>query len=149
MRYFLVMVGAILFLTGCKFDEPVVFRTIDNVKVKKIIDGMVHLSADAEFYNPNEISGKLKSVNIVVALENTKLATVSQSKTLTIDKEAGFIVPIDVQFAMEDVQKGFLSNLLNLVNGNKIKLHFKGEIKVSTWGFTQTVPVDYYEEVKL
>jgi len=144
-----VVVGTFILLTGCKFDEPVVFRAIDNVKVKSITDGMVHLGADAEFYNPNEISGKIKSVNIVVALENTKLATVTQSEAHTIEKNAPFIIPIDVQFAMEDVQKGFLSNLLNLVNGNKIKLHFTGEIKVSTWGFTQTVPVDYYEEVKL
>lgn len=149
MRYLLITAGLLLVLSGCKFEEPVTFRKIDNVKVNSINEGMVNLEAEAEFYNPNDMSGKLKSVNIVVALENTQLATVSQSETLTINEKESFVVPINVQFAMEDVQKGFLSNLLNLVNGNKIKLHFKGEIKVSTWGFTQTVPVDYYEEVKL
>lgn len=149
MKHFLIVLGVLTMLSSCKFEEPITFRKIDNVKVKSINDGMVDLIAEAEFYNPNEISGKLKSVKINVALENTHLATVSQSKALTINKEESFLVPIDVQFAMEDVQKGFLSNLMNLVNGNKIKLHFTGEIKVSTWGFTQTVPVDYYEEVKL
>ncbi len=148
IRFYVLIIFSI-FLTGCKFEENVEFKKIDNVKVESIIDGIVSLSGEAEFYNPNEIAGKLKGVDIEVALNEKVLAEISQSQTLKIEKEAAFQVPFTARFKLEDVQDGLLSNLLNIIRGNKIKLHFRGEIKVSTWGFTQKVPVDYYEEVKL
>ena len=148
IRFYVLIIFSV-FLTGCKFEENVEFKKIDNVKVESIIDGIVSLSGEAEFYNPNEIAGKLKGVDIEVALNEKVLAEISQSQTLKIEKEAAFQVPFTARFKLEDVQDGLLSNLLNIIRGNKIKLHFRGEIKVSTWGFTQKVPVDYYEEVKL
>ena len=148
IRFYVLIIFSI-FLTGCKFEENVEFKKIDNVKVESIIDGIVSLSGEAEFYNPNDIAGKLKGVDIEVALNEKVLAEISQSQTLKIEKEAAFQVPFTARFKLEDVQDGLLSNLLNIIRGNKIKLHFRGEIKVSTWGFTQKVPVDYYEEVKL
>ena len=145
--YILILAAITLF--GCKFEENVEFRKIDNVKVESIVDGVVNLSGEADFYNPNEISGKLKSIELEVALDEKVLAKISQSNKLKIGQEALFTVPFKAQFKLEDVQDGLLSNLMNIIRGNKIKLHFRGEIKVSTWGFTQKVPVEYYEEVKL
>ncbi|RLD23992.1 MAG: hypothetical protein DRI71_03910 [Bacteroidetes bacterium] len=84
-----------------------------------------------------------------VFLTNSSLARISQQEHFTIEKNSSFSIPFAASFAMEDIQKGFLDNLLSIVTGKKLKLHFTGEIKISTWGFTQTVPVDYYEEVKL
>ncbi len=139
----------LIFLSSCTFEENVKFEQIRNVKLVGVKDGMVNLTAEADFYNPNNISGKLKSIDIEVLLKDNSLARITQTKHFKIEKNAQFSIPINVSFAMEDLQKNFFDNLLSIVSGNKLTLHFKGEIKVSTWGFTQTVPVSYYEEVRL
>jgi LEA14-like dessication related protein len=143
--YFLIF---ILF-SSCTFEENVKFEQIRNVKLVGVKDGMINLTAEADFYNPNNISGKLKSIDLEVLLKDNSLARITQAKHFKIEKNADFSIPINVSFAMKDLQKNFLDNLLAIVSGNKLTLHFKGEIKVSTWGFTQTVPVSYYEEVRL
>lgn len=149
MRKLFTLTVLVFGLVGCKFEEPVQFLMIDDVKIVSIKDGIANLEAKAVFNNPNEIKGKLKSVNIKVDLDEKSLATITQSESLTIEPKAEFTIPINIQFAMEDVQEGLLSNLMNILTGNKIRLHFVGDIKVSTFIFTQTVKVDYYEEVKL
>ena len=149
MKFFKIYALLLIALSSCTFEENVKFEQIKNVKLAGVKDGMVNLTADANFFNPNDISGKLKSVDLEVLLKDKSLAHISQTEHFKIGKNADFSIPINVRFAMEDLQEGFLDNLLAIVIGNKITLHFKGEIKVSTWGFTQTVPVNYYEEVRL
>lgn len=139
----------LIFLSSCTFEENVKFEQIRNVQLVGVKDGMVNLTAEADFYNPNNISGKLKSIDLEVLLKDNSLARITQTKHFKIEKNAQFSIPIYVSFAMEDLQKNFFDNFLAIVSGNKLTLHFKGEIKVSTWGFTQTVPVSYYEEVRL
>jgi LEA14-like dessication related protein len=139
----------LILLSSCTFEENVKFEQIKNVKLVGVKDGMVNLTAEADFYNPNNISGKLKSVDLEVLLKDNSLARITQNNHFKIEKNADFSIPINVSFEMEKLQNGFLNNLLAIVSGNKLTLHFKGEIKVSTWGFTQTVPVSYYEEVRL
>lgn len=139
----------LVFLSSCTFDENVQFKKIKGVQFTSVADGMMKLSAEAWFYNPNDLAGKLKSIDLEVMLNNKTLAKISHHENIKIGKQASFSVPFTASFAMEDIQQGFLDNLLTIISGKKLKLHFKGEIKVSTWGFTQTVPVDYYEEVKL
>ena len=138
-----------ILLSSCTFEENVKFEQIKNVKLDGVKDGMVNLTADADFYNPNNVTGKLKTVDLEVLLKDKSLARITQTNHFKIDKNANFSIPINVSFAMADLQENFLDNLLAIVSGNKLTLHFKGEIKVSTWGFTQTVPVSYYEEVRL
>jgi LEA14-like dessication related protein len=143
--YFLILI----LLSSCTFEENVKFEQIKNVKLVGVKDGMLNLIAEADFYNPNDVSGKLKSIDLEVLLKDKSLARITQTKNFKIDKNAKFTIPINVSFAMADIQNGFLDNLLTIVSGKKLLIQFKGEIKVSTWGFTQTVPVNYYEEVRL
>ena len=139
----------LILLSSCTFEENVRFEKIKNVRIVGVKDGMMNLVAEADFYNPNNVSGKLKSIDIELLLKDKSLARLTQNESFKIGKNAKFSIPINVSFAMADIQNGFLDNLLTIVSGKKLKIQFKGEIKVSTWGFTQTVPVNYYEEVKL
>jgi len=134
--------------SSCGFEEPLKFEKIENVKLTSLEDGMIKLTADAYFFNPNNVSGKLKSFNLNVSLDGNTLAHITQNEKNNISKNASFSVPFNATLAMKDIQKGFLDNIISILSGNKVKLHFEGEIKVSTWGFTQTVPVNYFEEVR-
>jgi len=139
----------LILLPACGFEEDVKFEKIKNLKINSMKDGLVNLSAEADFYNPNNISGKLKSVNVEVLLKEKSLARITQNDKFPIEKNAAFSIPFKVDLKIADIQQGFLDNILAFISDKKVKLHFKGNIKVSTWGITQTVPVSFYEEVKL
>lgn len=149
MRIAFIFLVTTLTFSACKFEEPVAFKLIDDVKIESIRNGIVTLSAKAVFNNPNEIKGKLKDVDIQVNLDGKTLAQITQVETLAIAPNAEFSIPINIQFKMADAQQGLLNNLMNILTGNYIKLHFIGDIKVSTFIVSQKVKVDYYEEVKL
>lgn len=149
MKIFTPFLVFVLLLGSCNFEEDLIFEKIDNVKLAGMSDGQLRLTAEAFFENPNAISGKLKSVDLEVMLKDKVLAHISQTEKFTIEKNSSFIIPFDASIAIEDLQSGFLNNLLAIVSGKKVKLQFVGEIKVSTWGFTQKVPVSYYVEVKI
>ncbi len=125
------------------------FEKIRSVQLTRVEDGMMNLSAEAWFYNPNDLAGKLKSIDIELMLNNKILAKVSHHDNIKIAKQASFSVPFTARFATEAIRENFVSSIFTLLTGNKLQLHFVGEIQVGTWGFTQTVPVDYYAEVKL
>lgn len=147
LRYFLIFLTIIL--AGCTFDKPVVFKSIQNTKVENIDQGVATVSAELEFYNPNEVSGRFKKGEIVVFIGEDQVANISRSQSMNIAAQSSFSIPVEVKFSIEDVQKGLLSNLLALVTSNSITLHFKGDIVVGKFIFTQKVPVDYEQEVKL
>ena len=149
MRIFLQSLILVVVFSSCGFDEPLKFEKIKNVRLTSLKDGMLKLTAEATFINPNDVSGKLKGIDLELMMNDNRLAHITQNEKLKIGKNTTFSVPFTASFAMDDLQNGFLDNLINVLSGKKVKLHFKGEIKVSTWGFTQTVPVDFVEEVKL
>lgn len=149
MKSYIQLIIMLVLITSCTFDEPITFKKIRNVKLTSVKNGRLQLTADAEFYNPNSISGKLKLVDVKIALAGKTLAQVDLKEKLKIAKNASFMVPLNAEFKMEDIQQGFLDNLVSILGGKKIKLHFQGEIKVSHWGISQSVPVDYFQEVKL
>jgi LEA14-like dessication related protein len=149
MKIFIQILVVVVLFTSCTFDEPIVFKKVRNVKLTSIQNGKLKLDADAEFYNPNSISGKLKQVDVEISMGSKKLAQIDLKEKLKIDNNETFLVPLNAEFAMEDIQQGLLDNLVSILGGKKIKLHFKGEIKVSRWGISQSVPVDYFQEVKL
>ncbi|MEN8247920.1 MAG: hypothetical protein ABFS32_03240 [Bacteroidota bacterium] len=140
----------ILFLfTSCAFDKPIEFKKIRKVKLTSIKDGMVELQGEAEFYNPNSMAGKIRKIEIDILMGDKILGHISLKEKLKVEKNAPFYIPLKAKLRMEDIQQGFLDNLLVIVGAKKLELHFKGKIKVSRWGISETVPVDYYQEVRL
>ena len=136
-------------MVGCSFEEPVVFQRVKSIKVLGVKEGFVHIEAIAVFNNPNEISGKLKKVDIAVLLQQDTLALLAQKENLRIDKAADFAVPIRARLSLAKLQSGVFNNIFSILGSKRISLRFVGEIKVSSWGVTRKVPVDFESEVKL
>lgn len=152
MKHFkiiIILFGVSLILNGCGFDDPIVFRGVDSVKVLGVKDGKLNLEATARFYNPNSIGGKLKRVDIAVKMGDDILAEVVQKENFKIGKESDFNVPFVAEVSMDQLKQGFLGNLMAILGRKKINLRFVGEIKVSSFGVTRTVPVDFESEVQI
>lgn len=142
----LVISGTALFLSNCKTpEEQVVLKNIKDV----VVDGTSEprLKATALLYNPNPHRGKLKRINIDIYVNDKKAGVIDQKLSTEIPAKGDFTVPLEVKLATKEL--GFLNTVLSLVGGKKIKVHYKGSLKVTYHGLPIKVPIDYEDEVKI
>jgi hypothetical protein len=120
-------------------------RDIRDVVVDATSEPM--LKANAIFYNPNKIKGKLRKIDVEIFVNGKKAASVDQSLKTAIPAAAEFTVPLEVKLAMKEL--GFMDTILGMVGGKTFNIHYKGSLKLSYHGLPINVPVDYKDDVKI
>ena len=132
--------------TGCKApDQDIVLRQIRDVVVDATSDPM--LKANAIFFNPNDVRGKLKKIDVEIFVNGKKAASVDQSLKTSIPAQSEFTVPLEVKLAIKEM--GVMDTLFGMIGGKTFKIHYKGSLRLSYRGLPITVPVDYHDEVRL
>lgn len=145
-RYLVLTLFSLLTLAGCKKpEEDIVLRQIRDVVVDASSEPM--LKANAIFYNPNSVRGKLKKIDVEIFVNGKKSATVEQSLKTLIPAKGEFTVPLQVKLAMKEL--GLLDTIFGMIGGKTFEIHYKGSLKLSYRGLPITVPVDYKDDVKL
>jgi LEA14-like dessication related protein len=136
----------LILFSGCKKpDQDIVLRDIRDVVVDATSEPM--LKANAIFYNPNKIKGKLRKIDVEIFVNGKKAASVDQSLKTAIPAAAEFTVPLEVKLAMKEL--GFMDTILGMVGGKTFNIHYKGSLKLSYHGLPINVPVDYKDDVKI
>jgi LEA14-like dessication related protein len=143
----------LLFLTlvlmavgGCHGpDEKIVLRKIRDVVVDASTEPL--LKANAVFYNPNDMRGKLKRINVEVYVDGKKAAYVNQKLKTHIPANSEFIVPLEVKLSIKEL--GFMDTLLGVIGGKKFEVRYEGSLKLSYRGIPINVPVHYKDEVRV
>lgn len=148
IKNFFLPVLLLLLLNACEQpSEAPVFKRIDNVKVTKVTGSEAYLNANAYFYNPNDVKMKLKKVEVDVTVDGHSIGTINHKLSTKIPAKAEFKVPLDATFDMKQV--GFFKSVFSILGGKKLKVHYKGFIRVKIYGFPVKVPVDYKDDVRL
>jgi LEA14-like dessication related protein len=133
-------------LGACKRPkEDIVLRQIKDIVVDATSDPM--LKANAIFYNPNSMRGKLRRINVDIFVNGKKAASVNQDLKTTIPANNEFSVPIEVKLAIKEL--GFMDTLLGMIGGKKFEVRYEGSLKLSYHGFPINVPVNYKDEVRV
>lgn len=141
-----MFVAAMLLLTGCeKPDQDIVLRHIRDVVVDASSEPM--LKANAIFYNPNNMRGRIRKIDVEIFVDGKKAASVDQSLKTSIPAQAEFTVPLEVKLAMKEL--GVMDTIFGMIGGKTFKIRYKGSLKLSYRGVPISVPVDYEDEVKL
>lgn len=137
----------LLFLvSGCrKPEEDIVLRHIRDVVVDAT-SGPV-LKANAIFYNPNNMRGRLKKIDVEIFVNGKKAASVEQALKTSIPAASEFTVPLEVKLAIKEL--GLMDTIFGMIGGKTFEVHYKGSLKLSYHGFPINVPVDYKDDVKL
>jgi LEA14-like dessication related protein len=136
----------ILILTGCKKpDQEIVLRHIKDVVVDAASEPM--LRANAVFYNPNNMRGRLKEIDVEIFVNGKKAASVDQSLKTLIPAASEFTVPLEVKLAMKEL--GVMDTIFGMIGGKKFDVHYKGFLRLTYRGFPIKVPVDYHDDVRL
>jgi LEA14-like dessication related protein len=133
-------------LSGCKKpEEDIVLRQIRDVVVDANTEPM--LKANAIFYNPNKVRGRLKKIDIEIFVNGKKAASVDQSLKTAIPAASEFTVPLEVKLALKEM--GVLDTIFGMIGGKKFKIRYKGTLRLTYHGFPINVPVDYEDDVRL
>jgi LEA14-like dessication related protein len=136
----------VVVLAGCKRPKKdIVLRQIKDVVVDATSEPM--LKANAIFYNPNAMRGKLKKIKVDIFLNGKKAASVDQELKTVIPSNAEFTVPIEVKLAVKEL--GFMDTLLGMIGGKTFEVRYEGALKLSYHGVPISVPVNYKDEIKV
>ena len=135
-----------LLLTSCeKPNERIVLRDIRDVMVDASTDPM--LRANAVFYNPNDMHGRLRKIDVVIYVNGKKAAHVDQKLKTIIPAKGEFKVPLEVKLNIKEL--GFMDTLLGVLGGKKFEVRYEGKLKLTYKGFPFSVPVHYQNEVRV
>jgi len=136
----------LLVLVGCKRpDQDIVLRHIKDVVVDATTGPM--LKANAIFYNPNDMRGRLKKIDIEIFVNGKKAASVEQTLKTSIPAAGEFTVPIEVKLALKEM--GVMDTIFGMIGGKTFNIHYKGSLRLSYRGVPIKVPVDYKDDVRL
>jgi hypothetical protein len=136
----------VIVTAGCKKPkEEIVLRQIRDVVVDATSSPL--LKANAVFFNPNDVRGKLKRINVDIFVDGKRAASVNQELKTLIPANAEFSVPIEVNLAIKEL--GFMDTLLGVIGGKKFEVRYEGSLKLSYHGVPINVPVNYRDEVRI
>lgn len=136
----------LLLLGGCKKpDQEIVLRHIQDVVVDATSEPM--LKANAVFFNPNAVRGRLRKIDVEIFVNGKKAASVDQSIRMSIPSQAEFTVPLEVKLALKEM--GVMDTIFGMIGGKTFNIRYKGSLKLSYRGLPINVPVDYVDDVKI
>jgi len=152
VKFFKSFVTTVIFLTPLLLfnrchrpEEDIVLRQIRDVVVDANKEPM--LKANAIFYNPNNMRGKLKRINVEIFVNGKKAANVDQQLKTVIPAKKEFVVPLEVKISMKEL--GFMDTLLGVIGGKKFEIRYEGFLKLTYRGIPIKVPVNYKDEVRV
>lgn len=128
-----------------KPDQDIVLRRVKDVVVDATSDPM--LKANAVFYNPNNVRGRIKKVKVDIYVNGKKAANVDQDFKLIVPAQSEFTVPIEVKLAVKEL--GFMDTVFGMIGGKKFEVRYEGFLKLNYHGIPIKVPVNYKDDVRL
>jgi len=145
---FLVIILLAVTLSSCSV-EPAEFKEITNARIVSNDGTTARVKAEALFYNPNNSSGKVGKMDIVVSFKDQELAHVTEDSYVNVKANEDFTIPLDIDLDIKKVQDNWLGNLISILSDKSLELHFKGSVRIKMHGISRKIPVDYIEKIKL
>lgn len=141
--YFLAFIT--LFSCSTPKEAPV-FKRVSNVKVTNVKGNEASLSADAYFFNPNNVAMKLRQVEVDIIMKDKTIGSINHELKTHIPANAEFKVPVDAIVKLD--QLGTLNSILGMLGTKKIKVRYTGYVKVTVNRVPIKVKVDSEEEIR-
>lgn len=133
-------------ISGCRVpDEEIQLKQIRDVVADASSDPL--LKAEAVFFNPNSVSGRLKNIDVEIFVNGKLAGSVKKEYHISIPANGEFTVPLEVKLNLKEL--GTLETLLGMLGGRKLDVKYLGDLRVKYRGIPITVPVDYKSELKV
>lgn len=136
-------------LFNCSITEKPEFVKLDNIEVVDSNSKNITLKADAFFLNKNDVGGTLKTDDLKVYINDMEVASVI-SDEFDVPKRENFTIPLTVKVETDSIiNDKNLGSLLGSLISQRLKVHYKGEIKYKIMGYSSTYTVDEIQDVKI
>lgn len=145
-RFFLILSLAICLVACKRPEEDIVFKYVQGVVVDAT-DKDPRLKANAVFFNPNDMKGKLKRIELDIYIEGKKAGKVDQKLALLIPANSEFTVPVEVKLDLKEM--GLMNTLFSILGAKKMDVRYIGSIRLNYKGIPIKVPVDYKSEIRI
>jgi len=133
-------------ISSCeKPDQDIELKMVRDVVADANTDPM--LKAEAIFYNPNNVSGKLRHINVDIYVNGKKAGTVEKDYRIRIPAKGEFSVPLEVKLNMKEL--GTVQTLLGLIGGKKFDIEYLGKLGLTYHGLPVRVPVKYKSQIRV
>lgn len=146
LQLFVILFLSISTLIAKDDKEPYLVKTkdfkVENFSLKQIGFGIT-----AVIYNPYKVKVTVDEILIDVFIGDKKLGTITEAEDVKIKKESAFDLPlkIDVKTA-NTAAKFFTEGTKMVLLGKKIRVDYKGYVKVKALGFIPVkVKIDQFE----
>ncbi len=145
-RFFLIL-SLVMCFGACKRpEEDIVFKYVQGVVVDAT-DKEPRLKANAVFFNPNDMKGRLKKIELDIYIEGKKAGKVDQKLALLIPANSEFTVPLEVKLDLKEM--GLMNTLFSILGAKKMDVRYVGSIRLNYRGIPINVPVDYKSEIRI
>lgn len=123
-------------LKGIKPDKDPYYVKMKGFEVITLNTKKIELGVTAVFFNTYNAKAKLEEVQIDVWLEGQYLGKVSQAEEVSIPKQSAFDIPLILKLEPPGPAiKNTLWQSGRLLTGKKVKVFYKGYIKMKAIGF--------------
>lgn len=152
MKKFIYFLPFLLLIISCSVKQKPIFLKVDDIKLLSASTDTIRVGANAYFENPNDIGGKIVTDEIKVLIDEVEVAQVS-SEEFKVPARKEFYIPLKVVIpskrVFENNKNGILGGILNSLINQRLKIHFKGDLKYKVLGFSHVYPIDRVENVKI
>lgn len=138
--------GFIVFLGSCLPKEKIEFRKVQNIRFE-MLSKSPGLKADLVLFNPNNTSGKLKSIKLDIFVNDKKAGDMNQTFDQKINGKEEFTVPVEVSLALKEL--GLFDALVNILGAKKQTVRLSGSVKVTVHGVRISIPIEHKEDMKV
>ena len=134
---------------NCTVTEKPEFIGVENIKVVDSNIKTITLSADANFINPNDVGGTLKTDDLKVYINDTEVAKF-ETKSFDVPSKKNFTIPLTVTVATDSIiNNKSLGGLLGSLISQRLKVQYKGEIDYKVFGYSSSYSVDKTQNIKV
>ena len=132
LLFFVILSSATIQAEDTK--EPYLVKTKD-FHVNNFSLSEINLGITAVIYNPYKVKVKVEEILIDVFIGDKKLGTITEADAVKIPKESAFDLPLTINVKTGPTLSKFITEGTKLVLGQKIKVDYKGYVKVRALGF--------------
>lgn len=140
------LVMMVFLIQGCqKPDQDIILKQVRDVVADASSEPT--LKAEAVFFNPNKITGKLKNIEVDIFVNGKKAGNVNKAYKIKIPANGEFTVPLEVKLNMKEI--GTLDAILGMIGGKKFDIKYVGKLNLSYHGVPVRVPIDHKSQIRV
>jgi len=138
-------------LSSCVSLQAPTFQSVEKVEVAKSTLKEITITGNVLMNNPNQKAIDLKEMQIKMLSNGNDLGTFMQEVSTSIEAKSDFTIPFAISFDPKQMGESLLSTVLSAMSDQKLKLSFRGFVKVQgkdkKRGFK--IPIIYSQSLKL